>query len=221
MNLPDGLLPHLWTWLADGAFALVLAYVLYTRPWNDPRMAGLSNVFMGACVALMLLWSIEAGISPGLSFHPLGVTALTLMFGWRLAVLAVTVIVFGLTLNGTGGWESFGLNVLLVGVLPALVSYTIYRVADRHLPNHFFVYVFACAFLGAGLAITASAFGIVGVLTAGGAYTLERVSYEYLPFLPLIILPEALLNGMVTTLLIGLRPEWVSTFDDERYIKNK
>lgn len=221
MNLPDNLLPPFWIWLANGAFAVVLGYVLYNRPWNALRAVELSNVFMGACVALMLLWSIKAGISPGLTFHPLGVTVLTLMFGWRLAVLAATVIVAGVTLNGMGGWQALGLNVLLVGVIPALVSYVIYRVVDRKLPNNFFIYIFACAFLGAGLAMTISAFGIVGILAGGGVYTLERISYEYLPFLPLIVLPEALLNGMAMTLLVGLRPQWVSTFDDERYIKNK
>lgn len=221
MNLPDNLLPPFWTWLANGTFAVVLGYVMYNRPWKAIRAVELSNVFMGACVALMLLWSIKAGISPGLTFHPLGVTVLTLMFGWRLAVLAATVIVVGVTLNGMGGWQALGLNVLLAGVIPVLVSYAIYRVVDRKLPNNFFIYIFACAFLGAGLAMTISAFGIIGILAGGGVYTLERISYEYLPFLPLIVLPEALLNGMAMTLLVGLRPQWVSTFDDDRYIKNK
>lgn len=221
MNLPDNLLPPFWTWLANGALAALMAYVLYSRPWNAIRASEHSNVFMGACVALMLLWSIKAGVSPGLTFHPLGVTVLTLMFGWRLAVIAATVIVFGITLNGMGGWHTFGLNVLLTGVVPAVVSYAIYRVVDQRLPNNFFVYIFACAFLGGGFAVAVSAFGIAGVLVGSGAYPLERIIYEYLPFFPLIILPEALLNGMVMTVLVGLRPQWVSTFDDSRYINNK
>lgn len=40
-------------------------------------------------------------------------------------------------------------------------------------------------------------------------------------FVPLTSLPEALLNGMAMTLLIVYRPQWVSTFNDERYTKGQ
>lgn len=221
MSLPSGLLPPLWFGIANVLCALLLAWILLGRPWKPLKKGVLPHVFMGSCVALMLLWTIEAGISPGLNFHHLGATALTLMFGWQLAIIGSSVIVLGVTLNGMGGWEAFGLHVLLLGVLPVMVSHGIYRLVDTRLPNHFMVYIFLCAFLGAGLAMAVSAFMAVGVFTLSGTYSLERIAYEYLPFFPLIILPEALLNGMTMTLLVGLRPDWVSTFDDERYLNHK
>jgi uncharacterized membrane protein len=32
---------------------------------------------------------------------------------------------------------------------------------------------------------------------------------------------EAVLTGMLATLLVVYKPEWVATFDDARYIRNK
>jgi uncharacterized membrane protein len=221
MNLPDGVLPQLWLWPANLGCAAALYIALRERPWLDLQGDGRMHVFMGSCVALMLLWNLEAGITPGLSFHHLGATMLTLMFGWRLALLGLTVVIFAAASNSGAGWEAFGLNVLVLGVLPVSISHGIYRLVDRRLPNTFFVYIFLCAFFGAGLAMAGSAFAAVSVLAVSGTYTLEHISYQYLPFIPLIVFPEAALNGMIMALLVGLRPQWVTTFDDERYINGK
>ena len=51
-------------------------------------------------------------------------------------------------------------------------------------------------------------------------YTATRISNEYLPFAPLYLFPEGLLNGMITTVLIGVRPDWLKTYDDELYLKS-
>jgi uncharacterized membrane protein len=172
-------------------------------------------------VALILVWSADAGVTPGLSFHFLGATVLTLMFGWRLALLGLSAVLFALTLNGDGGWSAFGLNGLMLAALPVAVSQLVYQQVDQRLPKHFFIYIFICAFLGAAAAMAATALASVVVLILSGVYSLERLSYEYLPFFPLIVFPEALLNGMIMTLLVALRPQWVCTFDDRRYLDNK
>ena len=49
------------------------------------------HVFMGAIVMLLTFWGIKAGISPGLGFHHLGATLFTLMFGWPLATVGLTI----------------------------------------------------------------------------------------------------------------------------------
>jgi uncharacterized membrane protein len=36
-----------------------------------------------------------------------------------------------------------------------------------------------------------------------------------------MFLSEALINGMVMTMLVALRPEWVSSFSDDLYLKDK
>jgi uncharacterized membrane protein len=221
MNIPDGLLPDVWLWAAHVLFVAILGTAVFAAPWSRLKDNETLHVFLGTCVGLMLLWSIRAGISPGLSFHHLGATLLTLMFGWRLAIVGLSLVLFATTLNGMAGWESFSVNALVMVVLPVMLSQAVYRVVDRKLPNHFFVYIFLCAFLAAALSMAASASAAVWVLSASGVYSMERMAYEYLPFFPLMVFPEALFNGMVMTALVGLRPGWVCTFDDERYLKFK
>ncbi|MEN9460235.1 MAG: hypothetical protein RIS84_255, partial [Pseudomonadota bacterium] len=40
-------------------------------------------------------------------------------------------------------------------------------------------------------------------------------------FIIVMLFPEAFLNGMVMTILVVFRPEWVSSFSDKHYLKGK
>jgi len=37
----------------------------------------------------------------------------------------------------------------------------------------------------------------------------------------LLMVPEAFITGIVIALLVAFRPQWVSTFDDNRYLKGR
>ena len=43
---------------------------------------------LACALVLAVLWRIKAGILPGLELHILGVSAVTLILGWRLAIFA-------------------------------------------------------------------------------------------------------------------------------------
>lgn len=221
MNLPDSILAPQWHWLGHALLAAVLGAAFRSAPWRRLRQPWLLNLWLGAAVALMLLWSIKTGIRPGLNFHLLGATALTLMFGPQLALVCLTLVVFGITLAGMAGWQSLSLNILLMGVLPIAISHALYRITDKKLPNHFFVYVFINAFFGAALAIAATGFASAGLLAVSGAYPLAYLTRDYLPYFILMGWSEALLTGMAISLMIVFRPHWVCTFDDARYIHGK
>ena len=221
MDMPSGLLGAGWQWLGHLIFALVLGYAMRYAQWRRLADRQTLNVFLGTCVALMVVWSIKAGISPGMHFHYLGMTVLTLMFGWHLAVFAAALVLLGVTLNGGAGWEAYSVNALVMGVVPITVSWAILRTVETKLPNNYFVYVLGNAFFGGGLAVAASGLLVALLLALSGTYPVARIAYEYLPFFPLMMVPEAFLNGMVTAILVGFRPEWVLTFDDRRYIVGK
>ena len=221
MNLPDNLLASGWLWAGHLLFALVLAYALRFAPWHRLKRPAQLHLFLGAVVALMVLWNIKTGIKPGLNFHMLGATALTLMFGPELALVGMALVLLGSTLAGFSGTWTFSLNALLMGVLPVLVSHAVYRLADTRLPNHFFVYVFVNGFFGAALAMASAGFVATAVLGAAGAYSFSYLYGEYLPFYMLLAWSEALLTGMAVTLMVVYRPDWIATFDDARYLRNK
>jgi uncharacterized membrane protein len=221
MDLPSALLPARWLWLGNLGLVVVLGYAVRTAPRARLGTAQQLNVYLGAGVAVMLLWAMRAGIAPGLSLHLLGMTSLALMFGWQLATVAAVFVVMGLSLNGNLGWEAFSLNVLLMGALPAWVTCRLLCWAQRNLPNNFFIYVFVNAFFAAALCALLSALAGAVLLWGAGVYPVERIVHEYIWFLPLVCLPEGLLNGMLVTLLVTVRPHWVWSFDDRRYLAGK
>ena len=221
MNLPDNLLPFDWLWPVWGLFALALFWSVRTAPWLRLKDADRLNLWLGASVLLMALWSVKTGIKPGLNFHLLGATVMTLMFGPQLAFLGLVIVLTAVTLAGMSGWQGFGWNAVLMGALPVAVSYGIYRLADRKLPNHLFIYIFVNAFFGGALAMAAVGLGATLLLQASGAYLTAYLWNYYLPYFVLMGWSEAITTGMAITLMTVYCPEWVSTFDDARYLHRK
>ena len=221
MNLPDALLPSLWVGSGWVLFLAVLGVALYRAPWYHLRDSRAANTWLAACVAVMLLWSLEGGIAAGLHFHLLGMTVLTLMFGWQFAIISVVLALVGVTANGDAGWGAFAWNVLAMGVVPVLVTTLLLRFSLRSLPANFFVYVFFVAFLGGVLSM-----GLVGLTTSlllfwSDVYPWKVVSGSYLPVYLLLLFPEGFVSGMLMSIIVVYRPEWVSTFDDNYYLRGK
>ncbi|MEJ5210840.1 MAG: energy-coupling factor ABC transporter permease [Burkholderiales bacterium] len=222
MNIPDQLLPSAWYWIGHLLAGALLLFALRRAPLAGLAASWRLNLWLGAIVVLMVLWSIKTGVKPGLSFHVLGATALTLMFGWPLALLALALVVLGTTLAGEApAWQALSLNFLVMGAVPVGISQAIYRVVDRHLPNHFMIYVFLCGFFGAALSMAATGLAATAVMAASGTYTLDYLSTHYLPYFVLMGWSEAILTGMAVTLMAVYRPDWVATFDDRRYLHNR
>ena len=220
MNLTDTLLPGDLLFFANFVWLLVLLQALRAAPWRlFLASSQLQQVFLGASVVLFLLWIFEVGVRPALGFHFLCVTVYTLMFGWSLGVIGASLAAVAVTFV-SGDWSALALNALLLGVLPVSTSYGVYALVHRYLPHHLFIYIFLCAFFNAMLAAGAAVLALVILLVITDTYTFARISNDYLPFLPLYLFPEGLLNGMITTALIGLKPDWLKTYDDEIYLKS-
>lgn len=226
MNFPDGLFADLWTYGAFLPYALVLAWALRTAPWrrlsDDERNGGFLNVWLGSIVVLTLIWSMKAGVKPGLNLHLLGVTTFTLMFGRQLALIGLSIVLAAVTFNaslkGVNAWEPFALNALVLVVFPVFVAHAILRTVERTLPANFFIYIFVVAFFGAGLCVVSTGALASLLLLASGVYTSELLLSEYFPFYILLGFAEAWLNGAAVTLMVVYYPRWVTTFDDRRYL---
>jgi uncharacterized membrane protein len=202
-------------------FVLCLALALRLTPWRKFRDLEQLNVFLGTVVALVLLWHMDAQVQPGLSFHLLGVTAMTLMFGWSLAVIGASLALLGVTLNAGTGWEGFALNAILSGIVPASLTQVLLILIRWYLPKHFFVYVLVNGFLTAGVVGVATGYLAAFLLVLSGAYSFADLSESVLPFFPLMFMPEAFLNGWILAVLVAFKPQWVYSFSDEQYLKGK
>ena len=83
--------------------------------------------------------------------------------------------------------------------------------------RNMFVYVFVCAFFPAALGIAIKMGLIGGFYTLNGTYPWDVVVDNYEVLIPLMLFPEAMLNGMTMTLLVIYKPDWVYTFNDKHY----
>lgn len=218
MNLGAGALPFPWlaaTWLL---LIPLLAGLILRAPWTRLREPGRRHAFLGATVSLMLLWGLRTDLPPHLHLHYLGIATVALMFGWRLAAVAAAAALVGISLNGEAGWSAFAANLLLMGVLPAWVTCAVRRLAERRLAPNLFVYLYVCGAFGAALSMAACLLAGAALLGAGATGAFAQVLGTYLVAAPFLIVTEGVLNGMVITGLVIYRPEWVTTFDRNRYL---
>jgi len=179
------------------------------------------HVYFGAMVILLLLWGLKAGISPGLGFHHLGATLFTLMFGWPLAIFGLATILLASVLLQHNELIGLGVNGCLSIVIPVLTTYAVLKLTQKILPDNFFIYIFVIAFFGAGIAVAASRLSSIILLSLINAYPDAKIVEESLLYTPLFMFPEMFVTGMLISIFVVYKPDWVITFDDERYIIGK
>lgn len=221
MNLPDTLLGEGWYWAAWVVWVPLFARSLFKAPWSRLRDSEQLNVWLGMIVLLTVIWSLKAGVRPGLSMHLLGATVFTLSFGPHLAFVGLSLVLLGISLNDASGFLAYAINALLMAGVGVALSQAMYRLALRFLPRHFFVYVFVNGFFAAGLTVIGVGIAATLLLMVAGVYTWDYLAAEYLPYFLLLGFSEAWLSGMVMTLFVVYRPNWVGTFDDASYLANK
>ncbi|WP_020682845.1 energy-coupling factor ABC transporter permease [Marinobacterium rhizophilum] len=222
MSITDGLLTGSAPLWFHALFALIVLLALWRLPWGI--LLGnrrLQHLFFGSTVALTLLWIMRAGITPGLGIHFLGMTTLTLMFGWDLAIVSAALALLGVSWIGLESWQGYGLSGLCTIVLPALTSLGILRLVEAYLPKNFFVYLFCCAFLGSALAVAAGGLAAGLLLWGLDVYPWSRIQQDYVILLPLIMFPEGLLNGILMTGMMVFYPDWIRSFNARIYIDDQ
>ena len=227
MNLDPRFFTNFWLILGFVVYLWVMFRAIRAAQWWRLRNLADLNVLLYAILGVALIWHMNTDFKDsqdlvGPTLHLLGATLLTMMFGWAFAIVAMSIILLAFILvtasSASEALLSFPWNALTSGVLPVLVSYQLFRIIDRHLPNNFFVYIFVCTFFGAALAMASVILVTAGIHYLSGAYTLEKLSYGYIPFGLVLMLPEAFITGMLMSIFVIYQPNWVSTFDDHRYL---
>jgi uncharacterized membrane protein len=201
--------------LALPAVALATA----TAPWQGwLGRADRQHVYLGSLVMLLVVWSLRAGVTPGLTLQFLLVSALTLMHGWSLAVIGTGIVLGadGLQHGGLGAWPA---NLLCFGIVPATATALIHRTLEARLPRNYFVYFFGTAFAGSIVAFLLASLARLALLWFAGTLPRAQLGDEYLLLLPMMGLAEAFMNGLVIAVAVVYTPEWVASFDDRLYLR--
>ena len=221
MDVADLPLPFAWTLAGWIVAAPLVAWMTVRGDWSRWRESGPTNAFLGAVFALVVLWSVRGSIGPDFAFHLLGSAGLALAAGLPRALVGGALVVAVTTLIRDAPPANAALVWLTMVALPAAIARLFLAMTERVFPPNFFVYVFAGCFLGSALALAAA--GMAGAaITVFGAGTPSELAFgERAPFLIYLAFGEGTLTGMILTLLVVYRPEWVATFDDRRYLAGR
>ncbi|MBU2713858.1 energy-coupling factor ABC transporter permease, partial [Zooshikella harenae] len=137
--------------------------------------------------------------------------------GWPLALIGAAVIQFLLITVGITDVASTGINSLLMAGIPVLITQLILQWVEARKPRNVFVFIFIVSFIPALLStFVVLVLALLLMIWAGNQLPFG-VGWELLAFAPLVMLPEAFINGMIISGLVVYYPQWVITFNEKRY----
>lgn len=197
-----------------------LIYAIATYSWSSlAEQRPAQHALAISVLVLTGLWSLRAGVSFGLHFHILGVTAITLMMGWRLAFITTAVVLLIMAILGVMPWYNFAVSFAFAGLIPIAAVMLVHNLVARHMRHNPFVYIFASAFFNAGLAQGLYIAVLAGWYWWDDIYDTHQVWYNYLRYLPLMMFPEGIITGMFISGMVVYNPRWLSTFDEDSYFR--
>ncbi len=219
MTLSAQLIPAYLSALLLCLMSLVCAACLWTANWTAVRQVpSRAHLLFGGAIACLGLWLISFTVIEGVRVHFLGMTALTLILGWRFAILAGSAAVLAHTLAIGQSVTSIPATWLLTVAVPATISrWLVYQLRNTRAQN-LFVYMLGAGFGGGALSSLAATVTAVGLLWLAGQQTLVHQALENWPAALLLLFPEGFINGMVISALTVFYPDLLKTFDDEHYL---
>lgn len=179
------------------------------------------HIFFGSIVAVSFLWLFRVSIYDGLVMHFLWLTTLTLVLGYRWAILAGAIVLLISTAIGNDAWSMIGVNGLIGVAVPITVTYLIFSWAFHKLPKHLFVYIFICAFIPGAISVGLKMLFLSGYYYVDGVYPWDVIEYNYLMMSILMVLQESFFNGFSITCLVVYKPDLVHTYHDKFYLDGK
>ncbi|OWP48086.1 energy-coupling factor ABC transporter permease [Pseudomonas nitroreducens] len=198
----------------------VVAWAIWRAPWlelvSDFRR---QHLVFGTMLGLFLLWLVRRDFASGVSFHFIGMTAVTLLLDWPLAVLVGLVAQLGLCAIGRQDWAAIGVNGILLVLIPVVITELAAIFVERRQPRNLFVYIFCSGFFPAALAALCSLLLGLGLLWMDGVFPMPPWIEDFIGYLWLIMFPEAFINGTIVTGLVVFYPDWLETFNRTRYLQ--
>lgn len=213
-------LHDLTLWLGWLLYGPVVLLALFKAPWvelfSDTRR---QHLLFGTVFCLCMLWLLRRDFPSGVAVHFIGMTAVTLLLHWPLAILAGLFAQLVLVLFGKPELAAVGINGLLLVLLPVLIAELAAAWVERFKPDNLFVYIFCSCFFPAALTAVLCAICGFALLWFNGLYEFPPWLDDLFGMVLLVAFPEAFINGTLITSLVVFKPEWLETFNRTRYLQ--
>jgi len=217
--IDHSLLPAPMLFLGWTLYLLLLLCAIWRAPWlelfTDSRR---QHLLLASVCGLALLWLLRHDFASGLSYQLMGLTAVTLLLDWPLALLAGFLAQLALLAVSGKNAAALGLNGLLMVALPIATARACAAAVEHFAPRNLFVYIFFCAFFPAALTVLVVLLAGFCLLLVGGRFILPPGLSELAGYLWLLMFPEAFINGAVISALVIFHPDVLETFNRTRYL---
>ncbi|MEO7254084.1 MAG: energy-coupling factor ABC transporter permease [Casimicrobium sp.] len=195
---------------------------LYAAKYGDwARLASrsLTHVWHASIALIVATWSLKSTLGGGFTFHLLAMTGVTLALGVPLALLSAALATVVFIMIHSGSFANVAAIWVTLALVPIATTRLVLWASQQWLPPNFFVYIFVVAFGGAALSRFLALLASLCLWSLGDGRLLNRVLSDYLPYGIHLAFAEALLTGMIVTIAVVYKPQWISTFDDKRYLR--
>ena len=216
MILDPALIPAWMAIVLGVLMTAVLGLALRFAPWGALRsVPSRLHLLLGGVVFLLGLWLMSVSLGQAVRIHLLGMTCITLLLGWRFAIIT--------------GSAALLCQLLLIGASPAALPWawlftvavpaTVSRWLVARLPRNrnLFLFTLGGGFAGGILSVLAVALLALPALWLAGQGELAAEALAGWPLITLVLFPEGFINGMLVTAACVFFPGAVKTFDDSFY----
>ncbi len=189
---------------------------LAIRPWRGVDAWGPPWPWLLWCSAMPWIWSSDRLVASELLQPLSGASLLVLMAGWPLAVLAMLgVSALMLVFTPLEAVEVLH-RLVWLGLVPGSLALVMGAGVRRWLPHHLFVYI-----LGRGFATTLVCTALAGLLSVWFQGMPPRGTVDWTELLVgrwLAAWGDAVLTGMIVSIFVAFRPQWLATYSDRIYL---
>jgi len=221
MHMPAGIMPDWLLWWCNALTLLALILALWRLDYS--KLVNLEQgMFIGAAYGFLTwIYVMNAGVTPGLTVHFLGVMLVVMMFGPWLALMVLMAAQSTATLFlGFGVVETLGFNITMCAIVPVVVAALIHFYCYYKLPRTFPVYIFQVG-IGDLFCMAAVNIAITTCLMSYAGYMSDKIIDEFTIVLVMMGGMEATISTMLACLLIFFLPQSLTTFSDQEYLDGK
>lgn len=179
------------------------------------------HLWLAGIVCLSCLWTLQVRTGDGLHFGMLGAALYALIFGPARAIVGLlAALLLYLALNG-GAWVNFGVDGVLLALLPGVLAGLLQQAIGRWLPKNVFVFI-----IGNGLFVTLAVTAATSLLlllmslTAAPPAAMLRLP-DYVGVSLLMAWGEAVVSGMLFSSLVIFLPRAVLTYSEDQYLPRR
>ncbi len=221
MDFASFLMPGNINWFCNITAFFVSLYVLLRVDWLKEYRKGVFNVWIMSVFCIGLIRMLRAMVQSGINIHLSGAMLMTLLFGWRLGVLGMSLVCVLISLWGNSLSWNLGISLFIYAYFSISFCYLFFMIIEAFLPRNLYIYLFVTSFFGAAINFVITGTFSAFILWWQKIYSWSFLTSDYLPFYYLLSFGEGFMTCGLITILVVYRPQWVYTFRDERYLNGK